>query len=297
MFPSILTLFLWALSINCAHRSAVLLKSGAKANLTRLALGMVMLALWAHLFGKGVSGVGLWWFVLSGFIGFGLGDVGLFETLPRLGPRLTVVLAQCLAAVFGALIEWLWLGTTLTLAQIGAGAMILTGVALALAPEKQEPRERRTLVLGLLFGALAALGQAGGAVLSRKAYQVAHMAGQTLDGGTAAYQRILGGIGVAAAFSLWVRFRGNGETTTPAMWRAAAPWITMNALAGPVVGVACFQWALATTPSGVVLPIVSMAPLAVTAGAYLIHGERPSARSLIGDILAVTGVVLMTLSK
>jgi drug/metabolite transporter (DMT)-like permease len=296
MFPSILTVFLWATALSCAHRSAHLLRSAAAANLARLVLGTVLLALWAHLFGKGLTGAGVWWFVWSGFVGFGLGDVALYETLPRLGARLSSLVVQCLAAVFGAMIEWLWLGTRLSMTQIGAGAVILAGVALALAPREHAHRERRMVVSGVLFGVLGALGQAGGAVLSRKGYQVTALAGQTLDGGTAAYQRIVGGIGVALVFFIWLQWRGNGEQRPTGAWRKAAPWIVANALTGPVVGVACYQWALGIAPSGVVLPIVATVPLAVMPLAYVLEGDRPSVRSLIGGAMAIAGVVALTLA-
>src|ERR1019366_6877560 len=109
--------------------------AGAVANLTRLCVATILLALYAHGFGKGLGGAGLWFFVLSGFVGFGLGDLALYEALPRLGSRLTLLLMQCLAAPIGALAEWLWLGTTLSVAQCLAGVIILVGVAVALAPE------------------------------------------------------------------------------------------------------------------------------------------------------------------
>lgn len=282
--------------MSCAQRSARTLQSGAAANLARLSLGTVLLALWAHLFGKGLGGAGVWWFVWSGFVGFGLGDLALYEGLPRLGTRLSSLLVQCFAAVFGAVIEWMWLGTRLSAMQIGAGTVILAGVALALAPREHAHRDRRTVVSGVLFGLLGALGQGGGAVLSRKGYQVAQLAGQTLDGGTAAYQRIVGGVGVALVFFIWLQWRGNGGQRPSGAWRKAVPWIVMNAMAGPVVGVACYQWALGIAPSGVVLPIVATVPLAVMPLAFVMEGDRPSARSLIGSAIAIAGVVALTLA-
>jgi len=106
MIPSFLTAVLWSISAVCATRSTRLL-GGASANLVRLVLGTILLALWAHLFGKGLSGAGLWFFVLSGLAGFGLGDLALYEAYPRIGSRLTLLLAQCLAAPVGAVVEWL----------------------------------------------------------------------------------------------------------------------------------------------------------------------------------------------
>ena len=52
MLPALLTTLLWSVSVVCATRSTRYLGS-AVANLTRLCLATVLLALWAHGFGKG----------------------------------------------------------------------------------------------------------------------------------------------------------------------------------------------------------------------------------------------------
>jgi drug/metabolite transporter (DMT)-like permease len=295
MLPALLTTLLWSVSVVCATRSTHYLGS-AVANLTRLCLATVLLALWAHGFGKGLGGAGRWFFVLSGFVGFGLGDLALYEALPRIGSRFTLLLMQCLAAPIGALVEWLWLGTTLSVAQCITGLVILVGVAVALAPGNHFHLDRKHLFSGTIFGILAAIGQGGGAVLSRKAFLMTAQAGQSIDGGTAAYQRILGGIGVAAVYFAWVRGRNRPALSGSLLaWRKAWPWVVVNTLGGPVLGVGCYQWALSTTPSGIVLPIVATLPLVVIPFAWRLEGDRPGGRSIIGGIIAVTGVIALTL--
>jgi drug/metabolite transporter (DMT)-like permease len=59
------------------------------------------------------------------------------------------------------------------------------------------------------------------------------------------------------------------------------------------LGVGCYQWALATTPAGIVLPIVATTPLAVIPLAMLLDGEKPSLRSLLGGLLAVIGATAL----
>ncbi len=295
MLPALLTTLLWSVSVVCATRSTRYLGS-AVANLTRLSLATVLLAVWAHGFGKGLGGAGRWFFVLSGFVGFGLGDLALYEALPRIGSRLTLLLMQCLAAPIAALVEWLWLGTTLSAAQCLAGLVILVGVGVALAPGMHFHLDRKYLFSGTVFGVLAAIGQGGGAVLSRKAFLVAAQAGQNIDGGTAAYQRILGGIGVAAFYFLWVRGR-QVPVAGRIDWRKAWPWVIVNTLGGPVLGVGCYQWALSTTPSGIVLPIVATLPLAVIPFTWRLEGDRPGVRSVIGGAIAVAGVIALTAGK
>jgi drug/metabolite transporter (DMT)-like permease len=63
-----------------------------------------------------------------------------------------------------------------------------------------------------------------------------------------------------------------------------------NALTGPVLGVTCFQWALRTTPAGIVQPIVAAAPLLTIPLAAAMEGARPRATYYVGAVLAVAGV-------
>ena len=297
MMPAFLTVLLWSASTTLANRSVRLVGTAA-ANLGRLSLAGLLLALWAHLFGQGLGGVSFGYFVISGCIGFGLGDIALFSSLSRLGPRLTTLLCHCLAAPIAALVEWSWLGTRLTTVQIAWGVVILVGVAIALAPKEHEHIERKRLIAGVIFGIVSALGQALGAVCSRKAYLLAAAANQHIDGGTAAYQRAIGGLAIIIAyFVIRTLHERRTETTVPRHWGRGWPWIVAHALAGPTLGVSCFQWALATTPSGIVMPIVATTPLAVIPFAYFMEHDRPTLRSLIGGVIAVAGVVALTLVK
>jgi drug/metabolite transporter (DMT)-like permease len=299
MLPSFLTVFLWAFTVVCANRAARLV-GGAGANFVRLGLATVLLAAWAHIFGKGLQGAALPYFIFSGCVGFGLGDIGGFEAMPRLGPRLSSLMVTCISAPVAAVIEWLWLGTSLTPLQLLLGAVILAGVAVALAPREHVHLNRRQWLIGGFFGLLGALGQGYGAAISRKGFQVATAAGQSIDAGTATYQRALGGLVVVGTFLVLVTWRTRqAAATEPAQryWRAAVPWIVAHVLTGPTLGVTCFQWALATTPSGIVLPIVALTPLAVIPFAYVMDGDRPSARSLAGGAVAVAGSVALTLVK
>ncbi len=296
MLPAFLTTIFFSISAVCATRTAKLM-GGTEANFWRLLFAAVLLAIWSHAFGVGLTGSALPWFFLSGCVGFGVGDLALFQALPRIGSRLTVLLVQCLAAPFAAFIEWLWLGTTLSLAQLFCGLTILAGVSLALSPSRHLNLEPKQFLPGILFGVLAAFGQGFGAVLSRKAYEIAAQNGQSLDGLNAAYQRILGGVLIAGAFLLYVRWQRSLKNAkdAPPQWRAAWLWIILNGLSGPALGVGCYQWALKTTPTGVVLPIVAITPLVVIPFARAMEGERFNARSLLGGLIAVGGAVALTL--
>jgi drug/metabolite transporter (DMT)-like permease len=306
VFASFLSAILFSISVVCGHRSAKLI-GGTEANFWRLSCAGLFLGIWSYACGLGLGGEALPMFLWSGVLGIGLGDVALFQALPRFGSRLTMLLIQCLTAPFGALIEWIWLGTPLTTAEIISGICILTGVAMALAPGKDSKHMRRELVIGTVFCVAAALGGAFGAVLSRKAYAIAHATGETINGGNAAFQRIVGGLFVGGICLLIVKRREwQVQSRAPARlvmevskrkWRGVWPWVVANSVAGQTLGVSCMQWALETTPTGVVLAITAMTPILVIPFAAVFEGERPTIRSLVGGAIGVGGVIALTLAR
>jgi drug/metabolite transporter (DMT)-like permease len=300
MFAALLTTILFACSAVTGRRLSQHM-GGTQANLLRLLIAAALLGTWSHLFGFGLGGAALPILLISGCIGFGIGDLALFQAYPRLGARRTMVLVQCLAAPFGALIEWAWLHSVPTAAQAGFGMIILVGVGIALMPSKADAEPTHGLSAGIAFGVIAALCQGGGAVLSRKAYAVAADAGQQLhgvgDGINAAYQRLLGGILISILVLCYVKLAHKDSPRRATDWPVAWPWLFGNGLAGPALGVTCYQWALMTTPTNIVLPIVATTPLAVMPVARLVDGERMTRRGIIGGIIAVGGVIGLTLAK
>src|SRR5436189_3745564 len=141
MLAAFLTTILFSISVVCGHRSAKLI-GGTEANFWRLSCATLFLSIWAYGFGIGLGGEAFPVFLLSGVLGIGIGDVALFQALPRLGSRLSLLLIQCLTAPFAALLEWVWLDTNLTHRQIIAGLTILTGVGIALVPAEHFKRSR-----------------------------------------------------------------------------------------------------------------------------------------------------------
>jgi drug/metabolite transporter (DMT)-like permease len=294
LLPSFLTTIFFSLSVIFAARSARVL-GGQTANLARICVATVLLAIWAHGFGEGLHGGGLPWFFVSGVIGFGLGDMALFGALPRIGPRLAILITQCLAAPIAAFVEWLWLGTTVRAVDLVCAAVILAGVAVALAPDHGMEVSPRIFWIGVLFGVGSALGQASGAVLSRKANEAAALTGLTIDGGTAAYQRVIGGLLMTiVGFLLIRRTQPKDDEPKPEdRWRRGSIFVLANALAGPTLGVGCYQLALRSTPSGIVLPIVATSPLVTIILSFFIDGTRPSRRAVVGGLLAVVGAIAL----
>ncbi len=306
MFASLLATLLFSISVVCGHRSARLI-GGLEANFWRLSTAALLLGGWSYIFGIGLQGASFPMFLLSGIVGIGIGDVAFFQALPRLGSRLTLLLVECLSAPLGAAIEWVWMDTRLTLNQVIWCAVALAGVGVALGPEQRRRFNRGELLSGIVLTLVAALGTAGGAVLSRKAYEIARTGALDVSGPNAAFQRVVGGLLIAGLALLVVKqhaFRVQARAPQSLVveaakkkWRGVWPWVLLNGLAGQTLGVSCMQWALQTTPTGIVLAIIAVTPILVIPLTLVFEGEKPSARSLIGGAVAVGGVVGLAFAR
>ncbi len=95
MLPALLTTLLWSYCLIPARQSVAQIGENA-ANTWRLLVAVLVMGVIASWGGLRLGQECFAWFLLSGVIGFGLGDLGVFFALPRIGSRLTLLMAQCL---------------------------------------------------------------------------------------------------------------------------------------------------------------------------------------------------------
>lgn len=298
MEHAVLAALFYAWSVSCARQSTRH-HGPSLANVGRILVGLVVLAGWVALSGRHSVAPGWPWLILGGALGLGLGDISLFHALPRIGPALAILLMQCLAAPFALAIEYVALGTTVRWAQAAAAAVILVGVAVALGAPAEGSDDRRERRRGVALGVLAAFGQACGAVCTPLAHHACDAAGGAMpDGIGQALVRVLGGVPVVLGFALWRTRRTQllAEVPRPYDRARGLGWMTMNGLAGPVLGVACYQYALTHQPAALVLSVVALTPLFALPMQWATEGNRPGPRAWIGGAIAVAGVVLLRLS-
>lgn len=300
MINAVFATLLFSVSAICGNRSARLV-GGVEANFWRLVLATLFLGVLAFGFGSGLKGEALPVFLISGIIGIGVGDFGLFQSFPRLGARLTMLLTLCLTSPVAALMEWGWLGHGISMVEAGCIALTLGGVVITLWPDSRSPVPSGHLFAGVMYALLSAAGGAGGAVLSRKAYEICRDHQEIINGPTAAFQRVLGGLVVTGLIFGVLRLvqtrQGKRPPETLDKWKRLLPWVTINALAGLTIGVSFMQRALETTQAGIVLAIVAITPIAVIPLARITEGERITPKALAGSLVAVLGAAGLALAR
>ena len=224
----------------------------------------------------------------SGLVGFAFGDTYYFRALVILGPGRAALLAS-LAPLFTLAIAWPLLGEA-------PGPLALLGVALTLggifivlreSERREHPHVEGSAFVGVVAGVLGALGQAVGFVISKLALR------SGLDPLSATVVRV-----TVAMLGIWglAALRGEAAGSFAALRdRAAARFMVGGAFFGPFLGVTLSLYALQHIEAGVAASITACYPLPTILISARFHGERITARSLVGALATVVGVVVLFL--
>ncbi|HIK45026.1 MAG TPA: DMT family transporter [Leptolyngbyaceae cyanobacterium M65_K2018_010] len=224
----------------------------------------------------------------SGMIGIGLGDTAYFGAINRLGPRRALLL-ETLAPPLAALLALVSLGEVLS-RRDGVGiALTLLGVGWvvsertpAIPGESAKPNRR-----GIVYGILAALGQATGAVMSR-----AMLAGTAVDPLWSSLLRLMGGLAVIVGLLLG---QGQGMAQiSPLRSPRVLGVVALAAFLGTYLAIYLQQTALKYAPTGVAQALTATSPLFVLPLAAAL-GDRVTGRAITGVLLALVGVGLLVL--
>jgi drug/metabolite transporter (DMT)-like permease len=291
---ALFTSFCWSISAigftQSTQRVGSLVTNRVRVLLAMLALILIN----AILYGQPVplhAGASRWaWLGISGVIGLSLGDAFLFQAYQEIGPRLGLLLLS-LAPVFGAAIAWIFFGQALNLLQITGIIITLAGISWVVLARPNEAAEnvRKVTRRGILFGTLAALGQATGLVFSQ----------QGMTGNFSPFAGTLIRM-FAAVAALWIvaGLQKQAGSTVVAMRRqpAALGWVAFGALFGPVLGVSASLLAVQHADIGVASTLMALPPVFMLPISYFFMKERFGWQVVAGTLIAIAGVALLFFS-
>jgi drug/metabolite transporter (DMT)-like permease len=262
-------------------------------NRVRLTIALIYLVILnLILFGEPLpfsAGTSRWmWLGISGVIGLALGDVFLFQSYVYAGTRIGVLLLS-LAPIFGSLISWIFFGETLTILQITGIVLALAGIAwVVLSHKEAADTPHGHTQRGVIFGALAGLGQAVGLVLAK----------QGVMGDFSPFQanaiRML-----AAAVFIWLWTAAAGQTGMTIETIRKHPkvlgLIAIGAVAGPLLGVSSSLLAVQYAEIGVASTLMALPPVIVLPISHFVFKEKVGWQGVAGTLLAITGVAVLFL--
>lgn len=226
------------------------------------------------------------WLGLSGFIGFVLGDIFLFQGFVMIGPRLSMLM-MALAPVLATVIAWIFLGQHLAALELAGIALTVGGVMWVVAADGlPNVAERQNYRAGILFALGGAIGQAGGLV--------------TASIGLADGFSPLSAISirlVVATVIIWLAAGSMGLVPSSIQRLRANPrgvrYMTLAVVAGPLLGVYLSLVAVQNAPVGVASALTSLPPIFLLPVGALFFHEKITARAVIGTVIAISGTLLL----
>lgn len=219
----------------------------------------------------------------SGLVGLSVGDTLWFGCLMRLGARRALLLftvAPVLTAFFGSLL----LGEPFTAQMLAGMVVTLAGVTWVIRERVEGGSGGGVDVVGVLLGVGSAVCQAIGTVLTKLAgegFPALDVSIVRLAAGT------LGLLVIAAATGRLAR------TAAPFATRRSGLAVLAATFLGTYLGVWLMNAGFLLTWVGVASTMNAMSPIFVLPLAALFLGERVSARSALGAVIAVCGVAIL----
>ena len=273
-------------------------------NLTRMVITLVFscILFWAvggNPLPAGASTEAYLWMMLSGLVGYVIGDFCLFQCYIIIGSKFGQ-LFMTLAPITAAIMAWFTLGQEIRPTAILAMIVTLAGIAITVLG-RGDNHHKLTLKLplsGVLFAIAAAVCQGVGLVLSKigmdhyEATLTTPLAGWMLPFHANFFRCVAGTIGFVLLMVLREGFAPlqRGVRDRKGMIAAVATTIF-----GPFVGVGASLLAVQYTAAGIASTLMALTPIIIILPAWWIFKQPITAKSILGAIISVIGVSLFFL--
>ena len=255
------------------------------------------------------------WLLLSGVVGYVIGDYCLMQGYIYIGSRfgqLFMTLSAPTAAIMGRIL----LGEQMRPMAILGMLVTLGGIALSIL-SKNDGKAHAGLRLslpakGVFFAAMADICQGFGLVLSKiglvhydAALAAAGLAGDSVPDGAVlplpvslsmpfAATMIRAGIGLVGFFLALVLFNKDGLAQLDrAVHDRKAMWCVLGATVfGPFIGVSASLLATQYTSTGIAQTLFALTPILIIAPAAILFHQKVTVREVVGAAISVAGVCL-----
>ncbi len=231
------------------------------------------------------------WLILSGLIGFTLGDLALFQAFVEIGARISLLIMSLVPPI-AAILSRIFLGEQMGMKNLTGMMLTLSGIVIVILGRDDQRQQGKTgfklayAWQGLLLAFGGALGQAGGLVMSKYGMGSYHAF-------SASQIRVMAGIaGFAVLFSFWKKWK---RVVAGLNDRKALSLVTTGAVFGPFLGVSFSLLAVQHANTGVAATIMAITPVTIIPAAVLIFKEKLKWKEVIGAFLAVGGIAVFFL--
>ncbi len=261
-------------------------------NIIRLVIAFALLSVFTF-FTRGIglpidaTGLNWLWLLISGLIGFVIGDLFLFQAYVLIGSRISLLIMSAVPPIT-AITGFLLMGERISL--LGMLGMFITigGIALVILSKSSDEKKIKLAhpAKGLLYAFIGALGQAFGLVFSKF--------GMGNYNPFAATQiRIIAAlVGFCIVITVGKRWK---EIATSFQNKLAIRDIAIGSFFGPFLGVSFSLLAVQHTSTGIVSTITSISPILIIPASIMIFKEKVLPKEILGALISLIGVTLLFL--
>jgi len=230
------------------------------------------------------------WMLLSGLVGYVIGDFCLFQCYIIIGSRYGQ-LFMTLAPLSAAVTAWLALGQKMSPMSIAAMMVTLIGIGISVLGRGEHHKVSLKLPLnGVLYAVGAALCQGIGLVLSKVGMDHFDATQQPawLVPFSANFIRCLAGI---TGFGVWLYLREGFAPIRKALHDGGGMTVaTATTVFGPFIGVGFSLMAVQYTAAGIASTLMAMTPIIILLPTWWLFKQTITWRSIVGAVISVVGV-------
>lgn len=237
------------------------------------------------------------WMLLSGLVGYVIGDFCLFQCYIIIGSRYGQ-LFMTLAPLAAAFMAWMTLGQQMSPMNILAMLVTLAGIGISVLGRGEHHRVSMKLpVSGVCYAIAAAVCQGVGLVLSKVGmdHYVPGAIPEWLVPFSANFIRCLAGI---VGFSLLLYFREGFTPLRDALHdRKGMTVATATTIFGPFVGVGFSLMAVQYTSTGIASTLMALTPIIIILPSWWLFRQPITWKAVLGAVISVVGVSLFFLTE
>lgn len=285
-------------------------------NVVRMSMSLVLLALTLWLvmgepYPRYADGATWRWLLLSGVVGYVVGDYCLMQGYIIVGSRIGQ-LFMTLSAPTAAVTGWLLIGERMSLLSIVGMVVTLGGIALSILSKRDNEVRLSLPPRGIVYASLAGICQGLGLVLSKiglQHYDAALLAAgldpqAVPDGAPLAVPFAIGipfastmiraTMGIVGFFLMLLIVERNGLVKLrKAIRDRKAMWCVLGSTVfGPFIGVSASLMATQYTSTGIAQTLFALTPVLIIAPSVWLFRQRVTPREIIGAVISVAGVCL-----
>ena len=227
------------------------------------------------------------WLLISGVIGFVIGDFFLFEAYVRIGARLTMLI-MATVPILSALADYIIIGQKITLLDVIGMLVTIYGIILVLLVKDSSNKTMKLShpIKGIFYAFMGAMGQAFGLIFSKVGMG-------SYDAFASTQIRTIAGI---IGFSIIITYSKEWKSIFNVCKQVKVmKYITVGSFFGPFLGVSFSLLALQYTATGIASTIMSISRILIIPASIIIFHEKVTRKEMLGAFISIIGVSILFL--